>query len=227
MKVLELFSGTQSISKQFRLAGHETYCIDNDDYFSDITDLTADILTVRAKHIIKSFGIPDIIWASPPCQTHSISAISHHRTSLNNGFGRTIKERKDSNTLIAKGNAAILHDKVLLKALMLIQELKPKYYFIENPVGGMRRSLLMRGVFYRYTITYCQYGDTRIKPTDIWTNHPDPQFKAMCKNGDSCHVSAPRGSKTGTQGLKNSKERSRIPIEFCNHIVYIIGGKPK
>ena len=50
----------------------------------------------------------------------------------------------------------------------------------------------------RYTVTYCQYGDTRMKPTDIWTNHPNPKFKPPCKNGDKCHVAAPRGSRTGT-----------------------------
>ncbi len=73
----------------------------------------------------------------------------------------------------------------------------------------------------RYTITYCQYGDTRMKPTDIWTNHPCPQFKPACKNGDPCHEKAPRGSRTGTQGLKNKKVRSVIPDELCEHIVDI------
>lgn len=73
----------------------------------------------------------------------------------------------------------------------------------------------------RYTVTYCQYGDTRMKPTDIWTNHLDPKFKPMCKNGDPCHTSAPRGARTGTQGLKGSKERSVIPSALCNHIVDI------
>ena len=60
-----------------------------------------------------------------------------------------------------------------------------------------------------------------MKPTDIWTNHPNPNFKPMCKNGDPCHVAAPRGSKTGTQGLKGSKERSVIPQQLCEHIVSI------
>ena len=69
----------------------------------------------------------------------------------------------------------------------------------------------------RYTVTYCQYGDERMKPTDIWTNHPAPCFKPRCKNGDPCHVSAPRGARTGTQGLKGSKERSVIPEELCRH----------
>ena len=73
----------------------------------------------------------------------------------------------------------------------------------------------------RYTVTYCKYGDTRMKPTDIWTNHPKPKFLPMCKNGDPCHVSAPRGSRTGTQGLKGAKERSVIPQKLCEHIVDI------
>lgn len=60
-----------------------------------------------------------------------------------------------------------------------------------------------------------------MKPTDLWTNHPDPKFKAMCKNGQPCHVAAPRGSSTGTQGLKNVVDRSRIPKELCEHIVEI------
>lgn len=73
----------------------------------------------------------------------------------------------------------------------------------------------------RYTVTYCQYGDTRMKPTDIWTNHPNPNFKPPCKNGDSCHVPAPRGAVTGTQGVKGSRYRSVIPNELCNYIVTI------
>ena len=60
-----------------------------------------------------------------------------------------------------------------------------------------------------------------MKPTDIWTNHRNPGFKPPCHNGDPCHERAPRGSKKGTQGLKNSIERSKIPEEFCRHIVTI------
>lgn len=72
----------------------------------------------------------------------------------------------------------------------------------------------------RYTVTYCQYGDTRMKPTDIFTNHPDPRFKPPCRNGDPCHTRAPRGARTGTQGLSKI-DRSRIPDELCDHVVSI------
>ena len=66
--------------------------------------------------------------------------------------------------------------------------------------------------------------DTRERqqqPTDIWTNHPNPKFKEPCKRGMPCHDAAPRGSKTGTQALKNSIDRSKIPILLCEHIVEI------
>lgn len=76
----------------------------------------------------------------------------------------------------------------------------------------------------RYTVTYCQYGTPYMKPTDLWTNHSDPQFKPMCKNGDPCHVSAPRGSKTGIQGSMSVTERSRIPHDLCLHIAEVCDG---
>jgi hypothetical protein len=67
----------------------------------------------------------------------------------------------------------------------------------------------------RHTVTYCQYGDDRMKPTDIWTNNTKWSPRPMCKNGDSCHTAAPRGSKTGTQGRKGNYERSMIPPVLC------------
>ena len=71
---------------------------------------------------------------------------------------------------------------------------------------------------YRHTITYCQYGDTRMKPTDIWTNL-EWTPKPMCKNGDLCHQSAPRGSKTGTQGIKGARDRGVIPPQLFEELL--------
>ena len=58
-----------------------------------------------------------------------------------------------------------------------------------------------------------------MKPTDIWTNDLGWRPRPMCKNGDSCHVSAPRGSKTGTQGRAGAYERSKVPIELGVEII--------
>ena len=208
IKVLELFAGTRSIGKAFETRGHEVYSIEWNKDFENI-DLYDDIMNVTAEQIIRDFGHPDVIWASPDCTTFSVAAISHHR-----------RKNPETGNLDPISDYAKFCDKVDQHVLDLIRELNPTYYFIENPRGGMRKMTWMQGVP-RYTVTYCQYGDTRMKPTDIWTNHPNPKFKPPCKNGDSCHTPAPRGSKTGTQGLKGSVERSVIPTELCNHIVDI------
>ena len=207
MKVLELFAGTRSIGKAFEEKGHEVFSVEWDRSFENI-DLYKDIYELSAKEILDKFGKPDVIWASPDCSSYSIAAISHHR------------KREENGNLAPVSEYAKFCDRVNQHTLNLIMTLSPKYWFIENPRGGIRKMDFIHGLP-RYTVTYCQYGDTRMKPTDIWTNHPDPKFKPMCKNGDPCHEKAPRGSRTGTQGLNGSKERSVIPLELCRHIVKI------
>lgn len=208
MKILELFAGTKSIGRAFSARGHDVYSIEWDTSFDNI-DWYIDINKVTVQDIQERFGQPDVIWASPDCTTFSVAAISHHR-------------RKDPVTgfLYPVSDYAKYCDEVDQHVLSLIQGLHPVLWFIENPRGGMRKMSWMQS-FPRYTVTYCQYGDTRMKPTDIWTNYPSPQFLPMCKNGDPCHEAAPRGSKTGTQGLAGSVERSRIPVRLCKYIVDI------
>lgn len=187
--------------------GHDVFSIEWDKRFENI-DLYADINTITADDILKNFGRPDVIWASPDCTTYSIAAISHHR------------RKEDDGNLAPVSEYAKFCDNVNQHVLKLIHELNPKYWFIENPRGGLRKMRFMKDLP-RYTLTYCQYGDTRMKPTDIFTNHPNPRFKPPCHNGDPCHVAAPRGAKTGTQGLKGHIERSIIPDKLCDHIVEI------
>jgi len=219
MKILELYSGTQSISKEFRKAGHETLCIEVNPVFIDkpwnLEQWTMSVMDLTVKKVLKEFGTPDVIWASPMCTTYSLAA---------SGAGH---RHKVNGKIFPKSAKSHLHDSWLIHTLNLIEkllEMNPNMmYFIENPRGGMRNAWFMdewneRG---RYTVTYCQYGDKRMKPTDIWTNHPNPKFKPPCKNGAPCHVAAPRGSRTGTQGLKGNLERSIIPPELCTHIVKI------
>ena len=213
MKIVELFAGTRSIGKVFEANGHEVFSVEWDERHADI-DWYTDIGQITAQDILERFGKPDVIWASPDCTSYSIAAISHHRT------------REESGNLAPKSDYAKLCDSVNKNLLKLISDLDPTYWFIENPRGGLRKMEFMQGLP-RHTVTYCQYetekpaNERRMKPTDIWTNHPAPNFKPMCKNGAPCHEAAPRGSKTGTQRLKNSLERSRIPEGLCRHILEI------
>lgn len=208
LKVLELFAGTRSIGKAFERKGHEVFSVDWDKQFKDI-DLYCDIGQLTAKEILEKFGKPDVIWLSPDCSSYSVCGIYHHRTK------NPITGELDPISEYAK-----FCDEVNKHCTEIVKQLDPKFFFWENPRAAMRKMSWMQQ-YPRYTIGYCAYGDKRQKPTDIWTNHPNPQFKPLCKPGSPCHEAAPRGSRTGTQGLKGHVERSRIPDAFCDHIVDI------
>lgn len=182
MKVLELFAGTRSIGKAFERNGHEVYSIDWNRNFKDI-DWYTDILKIWPSDILERFGRPDVIWASPDCSTYSVAAIYHHR-----------RKNPETGELEPISEYAKFCDILNDHVIGLIKVLQPKFYFIENPRAGLRTMSFMKGLP-RYTVTYCQYGDTRMKPTDIWTNHPNPNFKPPCRPGAACHERAPR-SKT-------------------------------
>ena len=209
MKMLELFCGTKSMSKAFEAAGWETYTVDWEESFKP--SLCADIGTLTAEQIIELCGgVPDVVWLSPDCTTYSIAAIRYHRKkNIETDIPEPVSEYAQ---FCDKVNSHIID--------VVVNQVKPKYFFIENPRGCFRKMGFVKDIP-MYTVTYCQYGDTRMKPTDIFTNHADPRFKAPCKNGSPCHEAAPRGSRTGTQGLRNKVERARIPEELCKHIVSI------
>lgn len=213
MKFLELFSGSHVMADAFKAHGWETYTVDWDPETD--ADLHANIGQLVTSDIIElCHGVPDVIWASPDCTTYSVAAISKHRRQDANNF------------LVPVSDYARTCDMINTHVMLLIAELiekGAKYYFVENPRGAFRKMPFLEALPDRtmYTVTYCQYGETRQKPTDLTTNHPNPRFKPPCKPGAPCHVRAPRGSKTGTQGIKGKLNRARIPQALCEHIVEI------
>jgi len=200
---IELFSGTESFSKVARELGHSTFTIDNNPHLKP--DQCADFLQLPI--IDFSDEDWDICWASPPCSAFSVASIGKHWKIGNRGH-------------IPKSDTARLGLKLLDRTIEWISKVRPEEWFIENPRGAMRKVIdnifEKHGItdYRRITITYCQYGDNRMKPTDIWTNNRTWKPRPMCKNGDKCHISAPRGSRTGTQGLASSIERAVIPKEL-------------
>ena len=218
MNVLELFAGSRSIGKAAESLGYNVFSSDINEF--EGIDYAVDILEFD---INKVPFIPDIIWASPPCTTYSIAAISHHRP-----HNKPLSE------------FAIKSDNIVKETLSIIEcfcNLNPHLkFYIENPRGLLRKQKFMQD-FERTTVWYCKYGDTRAKPTDIWTNNlynlinskgwnPRPE----CFNGnEKCHHDKqPRGYAAkkkagalgkGTQGLRNNYERSKIPHELCIEIL--------
>tara|TARA_R110000824_G_C15171376_1_gene672928 strand:+ start:1038 stop:1682 length:645 start_codon:yes stop_codon:yes gene_type:complete len=210
MKILELFAGSRSFSKTAEKFGHETYATDCE-HFNKINQV-CDIFKFDINQMMDEFGKPDVIWVSPPCTTFSVASISTHWTG-------------GSRAYIPKTRKAEIGMSIVEEAIFIIKQLNPKYFYIENPRGLLRKlNVITKESFIRNTIWYCQYGDTRAKPTDIWTNDYNWNPKPVCKNGnpDCHHERAPRGSRTGTQGLKNNYERSKVPYELCEEILETI-----
>jgi len=200
MKVLELFAGSRSVGKIAEQLGMEVFSSDLIEFEGihyPISILDFDVTKVPFK--------PDIIWASPPCTGFSVAAIGHHWSGGKGAY-------------IPKTETAKLGIELVRKTLEIIEHFQPTFWFMENPRGVLRKLDVVKGLN-KQSVTYCQYGDERMKPTDIWTNSIMWTPKPMCKNGDPCHVAAPRGSRTGTQGRANAYERSKIPAELCLEIL--------
>jgi hypothetical protein len=76
----------------------------------------------------------------------------------------------------------------------------------------------------RHTITYCSYGnkgsangytDTYVmKSTDIWTNHPDPQFLQQCTTINPPHIHG----KWGKAHKRDYISRGEMPLKLTKHI---------
>jgi hypothetical protein len=198
MQTVELFCGTKSFSKVAAHFGHSTFTLDNDPRHKP--DLCINVLALEASTL--PFR-PDILWASPPCTTFSIASHCHHW----NVDGTP------------KSEAALVGIKIARKTLSLIRDIAPRWWFIENPRGMLRRMPFMQGM-HRNTITYCQYGHRIMKPTDIWTNARWWTPRPMCSPGDPCHESTRAGERTGLQGIRGTVERSRIPRQLFLEILF-------
>ena len=203
-KLLELFAGSRSIGKEAEKQGFDVFSVDIN-AFKNI-DLVVDILDLKKEMIPFT---PDVIWASPPCTYFSVASIGHHWNE-----DHTPKTKK-----------ALLGMDILNKTLDIFNWFPDAIFFMENPRGKMRKKV--KGIN-RESVTYCSYGAKTMKPTDLWSNHIYDIFnpngwkpRPMCFNGNNkCnHEAAPRGSRTGTQGLKGNYERSKIPNELCKEII--------
>ncbi len=192
MKVLELFCGTKSFTKVAEVRGHECRTLDNDPRFEptycmDMTEFDEGVL---------DHWHPDIIWASPPCECFSVNTIG-------------MNWNKDYSPKSAKAEKALREVEITMDWIDL---LNPQFYIVENPRAMLRKMWPMED-WPRKTVTYCQYGEPRMKPTDLWTNVP---FEARsCNYGDPCHPRTPRGCYSG----KSYQELSKVPVKLCKEIL--------
>lgn len=192
VNVLDLYAGLRGWSQAFAERGHHVVAVELNPIFKP--DICTDILTwdYRAAYPRDFF---DVILASPPCHGFSVMNIGRNWTHDHQ----------------PKTDTARLGLRMVERAIEIIDWFNPKVAVIENPRAKLRKMPIMQR-FERRTVTYCQLGERRMKPTDLWSDRWPSTLvlPAPCKSGASCHVAAPRGSRTGTQGM-DSAESAKIP----------------
>lgn len=191
MKVLDLFSGLGGFSQAFKDRDHEVSTFDIDPRFNPthVEDLRK----------ITRLEPADVILASPPCQCFSMMSFAKYWNRDNT----------------PKNEKAIEALELVKHTEKLMIEAKPQFRIMENPRAKLRKLIGPPTA----TVTWCQYGAKVQKMTDFWGILPSTFEPRRCKNGDSCHTPAPRGSRTGTQNDLSSAERAKIPyrlsLELC------------
>lgn len=204
MIVVEVCSGTESLARVLRERGHEVFTVDIDPGLNP--DLAKDVLSLCPEDLPEKFRKPDFMFAGFPCETFSVASLGHHWTGGKRAY-------------VPKTESCVRGMAIMNACLELRKTLQARFWGFENP-RGVARVIIERDHpevhAGRHTVSYCRYGDDRMKPTDIWTNIPWIP-RPMCKNGnlDCHHERAPRGAKTGTQGRKGAMERGKYPRELC------------
>ncbi len=196
MKILDLFAGLggEQRREEIESRGHSYTTLDFDPSFG--CDITADVFEWEPTEDY------DFVWASPPCPGFSVAAIYRHW---------------DNYMPISK--TSIDGIRLVLRTMEIIRSIDPSAWIVENP-RGMLRNLPLMNKYRRWTVTYCQYGDNVMKPTDLWGVVPGWIPRPMCKNGDTCHESAVKGADKGTQSQnRNPAKRAIVPLELWLEIL--------
>lgn len=192
LRVLDLFAGLEGWGAPWRARGHDVVTVDYDPDFrttivADLGDVPAFLAELRR---VKGHDWrPDVILASPPCEAFSTMTIGRNWT-------RTADGRPWPKTDRAR---LALH--LVASTRRILEALGPTFFVIENP-RAMLRKVPELGDLERRTVAYCAFGEPVQKPTDLWGGFPPSLvLPGVCKPKAGCHVSAPRGSRTGTQGV--------------------------
>lgn len=200
--VYDFFSGTGGMSEAFRVRGHRVVRIEKDVRFCAVPETRIGS--------VKEFPLPDDgdVWlGGPPCQGLGVPQIGpnwHH----------------DNTPKALKGSKAWgLAEWFVLAA----KAKRPRFWWMENPRAKLRRLMeIHHPDVPRVEISYCRYGDTAMKPTDLWGWWPATwKPRPMCNPGNPDHAPGARSTSGpgSTQGKTDAAARAAVPyalsLDFC------------
>ncbi len=142
MWALDLFSGTGSVKKVLEKHGYKVVTLDVDPYWG--ADIQEDVLKVNFKKVWFPTQF-DIVFASPPpCVEYST-------------------------TLSIRPKTMIKVNSFVQRTLKIIDYLKPRLWFLENPFfGKLAEQPYMKNIAH-IRLDYCKFSDFGYqKPTCFW-----------------------------------------------------------
>lgn len=186
MRLLELFSGTGSIGKAFRLKGVEVISLDLDPKAQ--ATHTADILEWDYRQYPP--GHFQVVWGSPVC-TH----YSRARTNA-----KTPRDLVGSDLMVAK-------------LLEIIAYFQPQCWLFENPGSGLLKTRpIVGGIPYK-AVTYCKYGYPYRKLTYLWHSPSLSSWtpRPPCSLGGYCQHMVGRRHPRTAQRAPGKVDGCRVP----------------
>ena len=157
-KLFEFFSGTAILSKVFQENGWRAQTLDKKKYrFFNSPGYTVDFLKFDYKSEVP--GSYEVLWFGLPCTAWSKASGGYH-------FDKNF---------IPKTQVAWQSIAQLKRCFEIIDFLKPKYYFVENPTSGLFKYLDQTGIFKARSQTLIRFdmasfGGKTQKKTDLITN---------------------------------------------------------
>ena len=202
LRVLDLFSGTGSVTRAFRNSGHEVTSLDMDP--RGAPTICQNILDWQYKTLPR--GHFDVVWASCPCEQYSVA-------------------RSNASTPRDLLNA----DTLVLRTQEIIDWFRPRHWFVENPSGSQ---LWLRFKWPRVVKTsYCAYGFPYRKHTTIATNtsislRPPCGGAGVCEQmlGTRHREHAQKGGGGVDNAYHSRDELHRIPEGLCMDVVAFAAG---
>lgn len=199
MRVLELFCGTKSVGKVCEKHGMEVVSVDicnkwNPTYCMDVLDITDSFLD--------SLGHFDMIWASPDCRHYS-------------------KIRRNWKALGHRPPDIEYANRVVQKTLYIIEYLRPRHWFIENPATGLLKQQSFMQNLPMKTCCYCRYDASYPKKeTAIWSSSLSTWQPLMCsKVTGQCKIKAETGKHKTVIGSSGLPEVSRVDRIRIPHLL--------
>jgi hypothetical protein len=150
--------------------------------------------------------VPDVIWASPPCHTHSCAAGNSHH-SAKKGQLESSKEACDNNSLFPAMVNIMRWAKRKHPHLVVV---------IENPDSQLMEQFENEFNLDKITVHYCAFGQDKKKPTHIWSNDKNllgNLVRYQCPR--NCQVN---GCHESVQANRNKSGYSVIPQKLAEEV---------